>query len=288
MQITQEKIEDLNSLVRINVETEDYESNLKSALKSMAAKANMKGFRPGKVPTSLIKKMHGNQILAEEIQKLVNDELVKYLKENDIQILGDPLPIENQDIKIDVENLSGFEFVYELGLSPDFDLSSLNDGTTFSRYRIQPDEGEIDAESDRVRLQYGEHTHPDDIEEKDVLKICWTEVDDQDTPIENGLHTHAPVAVDLIKDEELSKEILKLKKGDSLIVEDIVKAFDKEREQIARNILNLKPEDNITFGDRFKAEVEEITRTSKAPLEPAFFDKLFGEGVVKMEDEFHC
>jgi len=122
MHISRTNTDELNAVVRLSIEKSDYEATVNETLKDYRKKANMPGFRKGMVPAGLIKKMYGKAVLAEEINKMLSGELTRYINEENLQILGEPLPNETEQKPIDFDHDETFEFVFDLGLSPVIDI----------------------------------------------------------------------------------------------------------------------------------------------------------------------
>src|SRR6186997_2645059 len=123
MTITQEKVDNLRSKVKVNLKKEDYEPNVKKQIKDLAKKVSIKGFRPGMVPVDMVKKMYGNSVLAEELDKLLNTEVQKFIDDNQINILVSPIPSHDQKLPIDVNRMDDIDFVYDVSIQPEVDLS---------------------------------------------------------------------------------------------------------------------------------------------------------------------
>ena len=165
MKITQEKKDDLNALLKINLSSKDYQQKVNDVIKNYCKTANVPGFRKGKVPAGQIKKMYGKSILVEEVNKLLQDSIYKYITENKIEVLGNPLPLENN---IDWENSVDFEFKFEMGLAPDFKVD-LDKKVKFNFYKIKADKKMIDHYCNDVAKRYGSMIHPDISEENDLI-----------------------------------------------------------------------------------------------------------------------
>ena len=153
MNITQEKIGDLKSLVRIKLKREDYEPKVMDQIKKLAKKADIKGFRKGMVPAGVVKKMYGNSVVAEEINKSLNDQMWQYLQENKIDVLGQPIPAADQAmLDIDINNMQDIDFAYEVGLAPEIDLSYIETAKPFDKYKIIVTDAMIDEELSLIHI----------------------------------------------------------------------------------------------------------------------------------------
>lgn len=158
MNITKHDIDKLNAEIKISVSPVDYETKVNEGIKKVQKQANMPGFRPGKVPTGLIKKQYGTQILVDEINKLLNDSIYKYIEENKIEILGNPLP--KDQTSVDFANQKDFEFVYQLGLAPHFDVK-LDNNNVFTYKTVKVDDELIEKYLKDIRRNYGTPVNPE-------------------------------------------------------------------------------------------------------------------------------
>ncbi|MDX2000797.1 MAG: trigger factor [Chitinophagales bacterium] len=288
MNITKEQIDDLNAVLTVDIDVADYQDKMEEALKNLRKKVDMKGFRKGMVPPGLVKKMYGNQVLADELDKLINNHVTEYLKNNDINILGNPLPKEDTERQnIDAQNPSNYKFVFDLGLVPAFDLGGyLGKDTILTQYSIQPDEAEVEKEVANLRKRFGKMGNPDDtVKEDDVIYVQWTELTESGEPKEGGVDHASPIAVDMIADAATVTKLLAMKPGDSIEV-DIFALLDKEKAEIAKQLLNVDAAKADELSPNFKLTIQRINRVELAELDQEFFDKIFGVGVVTTEEEF--
>src|SRR4051812_18297777 len=158
MNISKKEIDKLNAEVVINLGPSDYEEKVNEAIKKVQRTASMPGFRPGKVPGGLIKKQYGTSILVEELNKLLNDTLQNYITENKIEILGNPMPKENQPV--DWQNQKDFTFTYELGLAPEVDVK-LDASQSFTYKTVKVDDALVEKYLKDVRRNYGKPVNPE-------------------------------------------------------------------------------------------------------------------------------
>lgn len=288
MTITQEKTGDLRSLVRISLKKEDYEPKVTEAIRKMAKKADIKGFRKGLVPLGLVRKMYGNAVLADELNKDLNDHMWKYLQDNNIDVLGQPIPASGQSmLDIDINNMQDVEFAYEIGLAPDIDLSYIENAPTFTKHKITVEEKMIDEEVERMRKRFAAYEYPENVEEKDILSLTIEELNDDGSLREGGVSTVSSVMMDMIK-MEAQADFLALKKHES-IERNIWDIIDRDREGIAKNILNLSDISKAdAVGNKFKITLNNITRSTPAVINEEFFHKAFGENGPKTVDEMRA
>jgi len=284
MDITQEKVGKLNSIVKVIIKPEDYQGRVEKAIKDHAKKAKLPGFRPGMVPPSHIKKMHGKSILVDEINTIINDSLNNYIKDNQIEIIGQPLPKEDDVKEFKWDYNDEFEFNYELGLVPEFNLEiSSKDNVT--HYTVKIDNETLASRITNLRKSYGKMSNPDVSAEDDVLYSELKQLSPDGSIFEEGISNTVSVRTDLIKDKKIKKSLTGLKAGD--IVEfDIQKALDNDSFQVSK-LLNITEEDAKALKSKFQLTVKNVNRIEDADLDQEFFDKIFKEkGLVKDEGEF--
>src|ERR1035437_540516 len=183
MDIVKENIDDLNAVLKVKIAPADYSDRYNTALKKYQKKVDLPGFRPGKVPVDLVKKRFGTHILVEEINEMLSESLQKYISENKIDILGNPLP--KNDVHVDFDTQTDFEFQYDLGLAPKMNVE-LSAKEKYPYYTVKADDALIDKHVDYFRRNYGQVIHPEASEEKVVLVGDFTEVDPQENVVRGG------------------------------------------------------------------------------------------------------
>ena len=283
MNITQEKINDLNAVVKIKIAPEDYTEKVEKAIKDQAKKATIPGFRKGMVPASHIKRTHGKSILVEEINNLLSETLNKYLTENKVEILGQPLPVMDNTKEFKWDNTDEFEFDYEIGLAPAVDIN-ITEKDKFTQYIVKADEETLASRIKNIRRSYGKMTNPEVSEADDVLYADLAQLDADGSIIEGGIAATGSIRLDAVKDKKILKTLIGLKKDD--VVElDVQKAFEKNEGIIAK-ILNISEEDAKNVDSKFQVTVKNVNRLEESDLNQEFFDKIFGEGVVTDEAGF--
>ena len=280
MTITKHDIDTLNAEITISVTPTDYETRVSEGIKKVQKQANMPGFRPGKVPTGIIKKQYGTQILVDEINKLLNDNLNKYIEENKIEILGNPLPKDRTSV--DFNKQTDFEFVYQLGLAPDFNVN-LDSKNTFTYKTVKVDDELIEKYLKDIRRNYGKPTSPDIAEEKDVVFVDINELDETGTIKPGGIFKSTSVSYERTKNETAKAKLLGVKKDDKIIINinDLYEtALDKSVS------LGIDKELAETTTCDLQLTVKNISRLEDAELNQDLFDKVYGEGKITSEEEF--
>jgi trigger factor len=277
MNITRENIDALNAHVIINIAKADYEEKLDKKLREYRRNASIKGFRPGHAPFPMIKKMYGTSILVDEINKLVSDGLSDYIKNEQLDILGEPMP-KNDEHSFDPENSEEFTFTFELGLAPVFELS-LTKKQKLTRYLIEPDAKMISDYVDNYARRNGEFIIVKEAEEKDMIKGAIASAD--------GIITNddATLSVDLVKDEAIKKEFIGKKAGDTVTF-DIRTAFPNDNE--IAGLLRMKKEEVSETAGTFTVTIREVSRFMPAENNQELWDKVYGEGTVTTAEEFEA
>jgi trigger factor len=283
MNITQEKIDDLNAIVKIKISPEDYTEKVDKTIKEQAKKSTIAGFRKGMVPPSHIKRMFGKSILVETINTLLSENLNKYLTESKVEILGQPVPVVDNGKDFKWDGTDEFEFDYELGLAPKFDISITADDK-FTQYVVKADEETLASRIKNIRRSYGKMTNPEVSADDDVLYADLTQLSPDGSVFEGGITSTGSIRLDLVKDATILKSLIGLKKDDVFEL-DVQKAFEGNAAVIAK-LLNIEEEDAKDLTSKFQVTVKNINRLGEADLNQEFFDKIFGEGVVTDEAGF--
>jgi trigger factor len=283
MNITKENIDDLNAVLRVKIEKTDYEDKVETVLKDYRKKATIKGFRPGMVPIGLIKKMYGRAVEIDEINKVVTDNIQKYLADEKLEILGDPLPKADEQDKIDFGTQEDFTFTFELGLTPEVDLK-LSKKNKVNQYEIIIDEKMRGEYLENYTRRYGELRKAEQTEEKDVIKGRIEAIDDNGIVIPEGPSVEeTSLGIDIIKDKKIKKEFIGKNISDSIDF-DLKKAYPNDTE--IAGILHKKKEEVTNLGANYRFTINDISRFHPAELGKELFNRIFGEGVVNSEEEF--
>ena len=283
MNITRENIDDLNAVLKVKIDKPDYENKVETVLKDYRKKANIKGFRPGMVPIGLIKKMYGKAVLVEEVNKAVTENIQKYLTDEKIEILGDPLPKTDDQERYDFEKQEDFTFTFELGLAPAIEVN-LSKKDMVNEYGIIIDEKMKNDYLENYTRRFG-HLHQSEIVgDKDVIKGKIEAVDADGEVIPDGLSVEeTSIGVDIIKDEEIKNQFIGKGINDTIVF-DLKKAFPNDTE--IAGILRRKKEEVEAIEGNFRFAIAGISHFHPAEIGQELFDKIYGEGVVNSEEEF--
>jgi trigger factor len=283
MNISQEKIDSLNAVVTINIKPEDYQPRVEKAIKDHAKKAKIPGFRPGMVPPAHIKKMYGKSILVDEVNNLLSDTLNNYINEQQLEVLGQPLPKMDDNKQYNWDFADDFEFNYEVGLAPAFEVDfSSKDKVT--QYVIKADKETLESRIKNIRKSYGKMTNPDVSADGDVLYAELVQLSPDGSVFDGGVSNTTSVRLDQVQDEKIKKSLIGLKRGDEVTL-DIQKAYNNDATRIAA-VLKVDDETAAELKSKFRLTVKNINRLEESDLNQEFFDKLFGEGTVTTEEEF--
>ena len=290
MNIEKQSVDNLNATIIVNINKEDYQDKFKSELKKMAGKAQMKGFRKGKTPASVVKKMYGKSVLADVVNQTLQNALSKYLDEEKLNILGQPIPSDDQDgdLDFDVNDLEDYTFKFDVGLAPEIEVQGVSAEDAYEIYKVEVSEETVSEELENARKRLGTQEHPDGaVVENDILKIQAEELDGEEVK-ENGWATEFSVIVDSLT-EEYNEKVLSMSKGESFTFDIHKLEKDKGEDYVKKYLLNVpkveEGEEEPVIGNMFKGEIVDISRLKIADLDQEFFDKYFGKDEVKSEEE---
>lgn len=284
MIITKENIDDLNAVLNIQIEKNDYEEKVESVLKDYRKKANIKGFRPGMVPIGVIRKMYGKAVKIEEINKTVSESIHKYLHDEKIDILGDPMPKTDDIQNIDFDLQDDFKFSFELGLAPVFEIP-LDKKNKVSRYIIAIDDKMKNDYISNYTRRFGDFINAEISEEKDIIKGKLEALDENKNILADGISTDdTSIAIDIIKDEEIKKAFIE-KKINETVDFNLRKAFPDDNE--IAGLLRIDKEQLEKVSDTYRFTIKEISRFRPAEIGTELFNKIYGEDIVKTEEDFN-
>ncbi|WP_375323606.1 trigger factor [Flagellimonas sp. GZD32] len=271
MNITKEQIDELNAVVKVAISKEDYQDKVEQILKDYRKQANIPGFRKGQVPMGLIKKQYGKAVLVDEVNKLLQDNLNKYLTEEKLDVLGNPLPKQQDNFDWDSENL---DFEFELGLAPDFEVK-LKTKKAVTQYKIVADKKMIDDQVERIQKQYGKLVSKTEVGKKDEVTGFFAneaeEIDHKTT-----------LELDKIKSKKAIDALVGKKVGEEVTLN--TKGLFKE-DYLLSSALGITPDKAEKLAIDVTFTIEEINEREPAELNQELFDKLFGEGNVSSEKE---
>lgn len=282
MNITQNRIDDLNTVIKIQLDPADYKPEVQEEVKKYARKAQMPGFRTGKVPNGLVKKMLGLGVVVDIVSKKVSEELQKFISENELNILGEPLPVEKRDEKyFDVDCNKELEFDFELGLSPQFDLN-LDFPNVITRYEIEPTEASINERIEDVKERFGEMQNPQEVAAGDIVFGVLEEVNESGEKVEDGFNKSIPLNPKRLEAPKLFDALNGKKLEDSIPF-----SFDELENGVetAKTIF-LFSEEEVEASERknLRFRIGRINRTIPAELTEEVFRKVLGDE-TEVKDE---
>lgn len=287
MNILFENPDKVNGLMTVTVEEADFKDDVEKTLKDYRKKANFPGFRPGMVPMGLIKKQFGASVKMDTLNKFVGEKIYTYIKDNKIQMLGEPLPSEKQE-PVDIEKDGPYTFMFDIAVAPEFKIE-LNGDTKLAYYNIKADDKLIDQQVDMFASQLGSYEKADsyDGEQRDMLKGDLRELDADGNTKEGGITVDGAVMMpEYIKVEDQKKLFDNAKPGD-IIAFNPRKAYPDNDAEVA-SLLKIDREAVKSMDSDFSYQVIEISRFKKAEVNQDMFDHVFGKDAVKSEEEFRA
>ena len=282
MNITQEPIDALRAQVTVKLEKQDYEGRCDKILQHQRKQIVMPGFRKGKVPMDIVKKQYGKTVLADELNKLLSESLQKHIAENKLHVLGNPIPVEDQEEKGDWENPDAFTFTYELGLAPVVELK-FGWRARFTRHTIPVDKKAIDNRVLDMQRQHGTVSDVDTSEEKDMLIGTFVQLDESGAHLEEGITNKSSISIEFTDDKETKKILIGLSVGSDIVVDP--HKVSKNHEDLGK-MLGISHEQVHSLKGDFKFTVEEIKRLNPHEVGQSLFDKIYPKGEVKDEKDF--
>lgn len=280
MEFTFKNSDATSAILTVKIQEADYASLVEKQLKTIRQKANIPGFRPGMVPMGLVKKQYGTAVKAEEINKLLQTKIFEYIKENKVDMLGEPLPIEEQQAAIDMVNDKEFTFEFEIALAPKFD-ATLTADDKLAYYKIQPTDEMIDSQVQAYAQRCGEYKQVESYEDKDMLKGSLVEAAEEGISVKDAV-----MMPTYMKNDEQKALFAGAKVGD-VITFNPTTAFDGSEAELA-SLLKIEKSEVAAHAGEFTFTISEITRFVASELNQNVFDAAFGKDAVKSEEEFRA
>ena len=273
----------VNGLLTLTVEEADYKENVEKTLKNYRKKANVPGFRPGMVPMGMIKRQFGTTAKVDEINKLLGEQIYKYVKDNNIQMLGEPLPSDKQE-PVDMEKEAPYTFMFDIAVAPEF-KAELTGDDTIDYYTITVDDKIIDQQIDVFASRAGHYDKVEDYQANDMLKGDIRELDENGNTKEGGITVEGAVLMpEYIKVEDQKKLFDGAKLGD-IITFNPKKAYPESDIEVS-SLLKMKKEEVADLTADFSYQITEISRYVKAEVNQELFDQVYGKDVIKDEKDF--
>ena len=283
MNISLQNVDSVSAVLTVQIEKADYQEKVEKALKTLRQKVNMPGFRKGMVPAGLIKKQYGVSVLAEEIDKLLQEKVFEYIRENRVNMLGTPLPKENQ---VNFETEENFEFSFDIALAPEFNVElSANDSVDY--YDINVTDEMVDQQVKMYTQRTAKYEKVEDYQDNDMLKGLLAELDENGNTKEGGVQVEGAVMMPVYMKNDEQKAIFNGAKTNTVLVFNPSVAFDNNEAELA-SLLKLKKEEVADHKGNFSFQIEEITRMIPGELTQELFDQVLGEGKAHSEEEFRA
>jgi len=275
MEVLLEKNSPTLASLKVTLTKDDYQPKVDKTIKDYSKRVNLKGFRPGKVPSHVIQRMYGKSILVDEVNSLLSNAVSSYIRENKLQVVGDPVPDRDKAEAVNWDSPSDFEFSYNLGVASDFEVN-LSELPAVKRYTINVDDKELTKTIDSLRERFAENIHP---EVSEVGDMVFGELKQESSEFT----TRTAIPVKQVK-EDVQAKFIGLKKDD-VVTFDIQDTFVDEA--AIAHVTGKKKEDIGTLSGEFTLIVEDITRQEPSEINQELFDKVLGPGQAENEEQFN-
>ena len=286
MNVSFQNIDKVSGLLTVKLEKADYQEKVDKSLKTFRQKAQIPGFRKGMVPMSLVKKMYGKSVIAEEVNKLLSEKVYDYIKSNNVNMLGEPLPNEEKQQVIDFDTMEEFEFVFDIALAPEF-KAEVSNTDKVDYYTIEVTDEMVENQVKAYTQRNGKYDQVSAYEDNDMLKGLIAELDENGNTKEGGIQVEGAVLMPSYMKNDEQKAIFANAKVNDVLVFNPNAAYDGHDTEIA-SLLKIEKEAAAEMKSNFSFQVEEITRFVPGDLNQELFDQVFGKDAVKTEEEFRA
>ena len=286
MNVSLQNIDKVSALLTVKLEKADYQEKVDKSLKSLRQKAQVPGFRPGMVPMSLVKKMYGKSVIAEEVNKALSEAVYKYIQDNNVSILGEPLPNEDKQPEIDSDTMEEFEFLFDIALAPEF-KAEVDAKDKVDYYLIDVTEDMVNNQVKAYTQRNGKYEKVDVYEDKDMLKGLLAELDENGNTKEGGIQVEGAVMMPSYMKNDEQKAIFANAKVNDVLVFNPHTAWEGNAAELS-SLLKIDKEEAAEMKSNFSYQVEEVTRFVEGELTQEIFDQVCGKDVVKTEEEFRA
>ena len=284
MNITKEKVDDLNAVIKVQLDQADYQENVDKVLKNHRKNANIPGFRKGHVPMGMIKKQVGVSVMVEEINKILSESLHKFITDEDLNLLGNPLPKLDEQHTIDWTNQKDFEFSYEVGIAPEFDVDVVSK-LKLDYYKIKVADKDVDKYISDVAKRYGKMSNPEIAEADDMVFGKFEELDGEGNVKEGGINHSSVIIIDAVTDKKVQKSLVGAKTDDTYEIDPKIVSANPQDQAAAIGVDGAALDAIIS---KFKFTVEKINKIIPAELDQELFDKVYGPGAISEVKEFRA
>ena len=286
MNVSLENKDKVNALLTVKLEKADYQEKVDKALKDLRHKVQMPGFRKGMVPAGLVKKMYGKSVLLEEVNKILSEAVYNYIHDNNVNILGEPMPNEDSQKEIDFDTQEEFEFQFDVALAPEFKAEVSKDDK-LDYYDIEVTDEMVDSQVKMYTQRNGKYDKVDTYADNDMLKGLLAELNEDGSTKEDGIQVEGTVMMPTYMKNDEQKAIFADAKVNDVLVFNPYTAWDGNAAELA-SLLKTDKESAAEVKSDFSFQVEEITRFVPGELNQDIFDQVFGKDVVKTEEEFRA
>ena len=283
MNISLQNVDNVSAVLTAQIEKADYQEKVEKSLKTLRKRINMPGFRPGMVPMGLVKKQYYTSVLLEEVDKLLQEKVGAYIRDNKVNMLGAPLPKENG---VNFEKDENFEFAFDIALAPEFNLE-LNNNDTVDFYDIDVTDEMVDTQVKMYAQRNAKYDKVDEYQDKDMLKGLLAELDENGNTKEGGLQVEGAVMMPSYMKNDDQKNIFNGVHNNTVLTFNPSVAFDNNETELA-SLLKVKKEEVANYKGNFSFQIEEITRMVPGDLNQELFDQVLGEGKAHSEEEFRA
>lgn len=283
MNVSHQNTDNLNAVISIEISKADYQDKVDKSLRAYGQKANIPGFRKGKVPFSILTKMFGKSVRVEEINRLVSEALYSYIRDNKLNILGEPMTAE--DMTVDLDAQDDFTFRFDVALAPELNVK-VDKSISVPYYTITVDDDMVKRQDESFRARFGKQVSVDEsTDEKDLIKGSMVELSSDGTPLEGGITVESTiVSPNYFKSDDEKAKFAGVKKGDKVVFNPS-KSCNASVAELA-SMLNTDKEKAANVTSDFEMTVTDITHLQPAELNQEFFDSIFGKDTVKTEEEY--
>jgi len=282
MNISQKKVDDLNAIIKIEVKQEDYQKKVDKVMNTHRKNANVPGFRKGHVPMGMIKKQVGISVIVDEINKILSESLHKFITDQDINVLGNPLPKLDEQNSIDWTNQKDFEFNYVIGIAPEFKVDALSK-LKVDYYKIKVADKDVEKYITDVAKRYGKMSNPDIASADDMLFGKFEELDGEGNIKEGGINHNSMIIIEAVTDKKVQKGFVGTKSADSFDIDPKIVSPSPTDQAAA---IGVDVATLATIISKFRFTVDKINKIIPAELDQELFDKVYGPGVVADEKAF--
>lgn len=283
MNISLQNVDKVSAVLTVQIEKADYQEKVEKTLKKLRQNVNMPGFRKGMVPMTLLKKQYGTSVLVEEVDKLMQEKVNEYIRENKVDMLGAPLPKESN---VDFANDENFEFSFDIALAPEFTVD-LSAADTIDYYDINVTDEMVDQQVKLYTQRTARYEKVEDYQDNDLLKGLLAELDENGNTKEGGIQVEGAVMMPTYMKNDDQKAVFNGAKVNTVLVFNPSVAFDNNEAELS-SLLKIKKEEVGAHTGNFSFQIEEITRMIPGDLNQELFDQVLGEGKAHSEEEFRA